>query len=74
MKEKLTPANAPGFTLAFVGPRQSSPTFCQSASVGEPLPAPGTFRIWETTLSSANDGVDDRIDELAASAAPRCPF
>src|SRR5271163_4244609 len=48
-----TPLNSPGWTLALVGPRQSSPTFCQSASVGDPLPAPGIFMIWATMLSAA---------------------
>ena len=40
---ELTPLNSPGCTYCLVGPRQSSPTFCQSASVGEPLPAPGNL-------------------------------
>ena len=50
-----------GLHICFVGPRQSSPTFCQSASVGEPLPAPGIFMIWETMLSWAKDGLVDRV-------------
>src|SRR3954469_11572060 len=45
MKLNSTPLNSPCATLALVGPRHSSPTFCQSASVGDPLPTPGILRI-----------------------------
>ena len=44
MKESSTPLNSPSLTLALVGPRQSSPTFCQSASVGRALADAGNLQ------------------------------
>ena len=54
MKESSTPLNSPSLTFALVGPRQSSPTFCQSASVGAPLPTPGICKICARRLSCAS--------------------
>src|SRR5882757_5628868 len=69
MKVSSTPLNSPAVTLAFVGPRQSSPTFCQSASVGDPLSTPGIFRI---CLRRSVCAIAGRArGPIAAVAAPR---
>src|SRR3990172_12321918 len=54
MKVSSTPLNSPSLTFALVGPRTISPTFCQSASVGDPMPTPGIFRIAVRRSSAAN--------------------
>jgi hypothetical protein len=51
-----TPANSPSATFSLVAARHSSPTFCQSASVGLPLPTPGIARICARTESCAMAG------------------
>ena len=45
IKVSSTPLNSPGFTRSFTGPKHISPTFCHSASPGDPIPTPGIFII-----------------------------
>ena len=76
MNDSSTPLNSPGCTLALVSPRHISPTFCQSASVGWPLPTPGIFSIAERR-SSAAKAVETFIagpPTAAMAATPAAPF
>ena len=52
MKVNSTPSNSPFETRAFVGLRHSAPTFCQSESVGDPLPTPGILRMSLLTFAA----------------------
>ena len=75
MKESATPAHSPSATFALVGPRVSSPTLCQSASVGLPSPTPGIWRISARSAgrsgSPARAGSSDVTAAAARSATDR---
>ena len=77
MKFKVTPANSPSVTFCFVAPRVISPTFCQSASVGDPTPTPGILRIADliSSAAKAEPAIEDIPPLIAATApAPAAPF
>jgi hypothetical protein len=70
MKVSSTPANSPAATFAFVGSRQSAPTCCQSASVGEPMLTPGICRICVRRSLCASTRVEGQPSAPNAEAAP----
>src|SRR3954451_22743791 len=72
MKLNSTPLNSPCATPALVGPRHSSPTFCQSASVGDPLPTPGILRIvrLRSACAQALSATAPSTDTPPSAAAP----
>ena len=56
-----------------VGPRQSSPTFCQSASVGEPIPTPGILRMSALRLPACANAPDASDPTPVPATAPNAP-